>query len=464
MYRQKMIIADDEHFTLKALKTVIEQDCPDVEITATFSNGKEAYDYIENNVVDILILDIKMPIMDGIELLKSIRDRRGNMDVIMITGYRDFDYAYQAIQERCNYFLTKPIDYDVMISNVNEICAKRRENAESIHKNVAGVLKERSFIRRDLSNWFNRTIAYDMLSLYHEEFKELNNPCVKVSFKSEADIPLASWTDILETDDDKFNIFCISSDPRNAKALVFFKDMNIKSVPSDLELAMNDLCHIIKKSYNVGVYMQIGNISQLSDIHGDIINIEDEVADCCLRYLTDFANRDKIIPVIMQQQKNSLKRIFELVISKVKNRFNTDFSAYTDNISEHNGFLGALFTIKKIISADDDYDLYRIINFIHDNCVENLRMDKVADYFGYNYSYFSRIFKRRLGKSFSEYVSYVRIEKVKELLHRGMSAEEVADALGYEVSYLNKKFKSETNITMRKFLKNEGKARNANDI
>lgn len=71
----KVLLVDDEPFILQGLSALINWENEGYEIVYTCSNGKEALDYLIGNKVDLIIADIKMPVMSGIELLKNIREK-----------------------------------------------------------------------------------------------------------------------------------------------------------------------------------------------------------------------------------------------------------------------------------------------------------------------------------------------------------------------------------------------------
>ena len=80
----------------------------------TAANGKEALQLFESFTPDIVFTDIKMPVMDGIELLKAIKDKAPDTEVVMITGHGDMDLAIQALKSDASDFITKPINNDVL--------------------------------------------------------------------------------------------------------------------------------------------------------------------------------------------------------------------------------------------------------------------------------------------------------------------------------------------------------------
>ena len=117
----KALLVDDEPFILQGLQLLIDWDKAGFEVH-TASNGEEAYEYLQSNSVDLIIADIKMPVMTGIELLKKIREDL-NLDTyfIILSGYAEFAYARQALHYHCTDYILKPVEKDQLKSLLKKI-------------------------------------------------------------------------------------------------------------------------------------------------------------------------------------------------------------------------------------------------------------------------------------------------------------------------------------------------------
>ena len=109
MYR--VLIVDDEKIERKGITFLLKQ--MDVECNIIESvNGQAALEYLAENKTDILLTDVKMPHMDGIELIRQIKERNINpgMKIVIISGYNDFEYAKLAVKLGVSDYLLKPVD------------------------------------------------------------------------------------------------------------------------------------------------------------------------------------------------------------------------------------------------------------------------------------------------------------------------------------------------------------------
>ena len=108
MYR--VIIADDEPVIRRGLRETIEWDALGLEIAGEAADGTEALELIREIRPEILITDIRMPEMDGIQLIREVRELEMNVKITILSGYSDYDYLKAAIRLGVDNYLLKPID------------------------------------------------------------------------------------------------------------------------------------------------------------------------------------------------------------------------------------------------------------------------------------------------------------------------------------------------------------------
>ena len=108
MYR--MILADDEIRIREELSTFYDWKAHDIEIVAVCKNGLEAYEAILDEAPDMVLTDIRMPGLSGLEMIEKLRSAKSDVCFIILSGYRDFDYAQQAISLGVKQYLTKPLE------------------------------------------------------------------------------------------------------------------------------------------------------------------------------------------------------------------------------------------------------------------------------------------------------------------------------------------------------------------
>jgi len=123
----KMVIADDEQLIRDSLQICIDWGKYGIEIASCCKNGIEALDVIIDTYPDLILLDIKMPGLTGLELLEKINERDQDVEVILLSGYKDFDYAKKAIRFGVTDYLLKPINEELLVEAVQNAQKKHRE-------------------------------------------------------------------------------------------------------------------------------------------------------------------------------------------------------------------------------------------------------------------------------------------------------------------------------------------------
>lgn len=121
----RILFVDDEPFILQGLSVLIDWEKEGFEIAGTAANGLEAIRFLKNNEVDLILADIRMPAMSGLELLEKLRTE-GISDAyfIILSGYSDFEYARKALQYGCMDYILKPVRKTELIAALDKVKAE----------------------------------------------------------------------------------------------------------------------------------------------------------------------------------------------------------------------------------------------------------------------------------------------------------------------------------------------------
>lgn len=162
LMKYKVLLADDEEEVLHSIHRQIDWDSYGFEIAGTFLNGHDVMEFLETQEADIVITDIQMPFMGGIELAKNIREKYPQIKVIIISGYGDFHYAKEAMSCQVMDYILKPV-------NAKELCdvlekTRRTLERELEEKKNIRILKRKYQENLPLlrENFLNRLIAGGM--------------------------------------------------------------------------------------------------------------------------------------------------------------------------------------------------------------------------------------------------------------------------------------------------------------
>jgi len=140
MYR--VVVAEDEYFLLRGISRKINELCKGFTVIGEAPNGSAALELIEKLLPDIVVTDIRMPIMDGLELIRNVTHFYPNIKIIIISGYSDFEYARQALKLGVMDYLLKPLEDE----NLTDVFNKMEVILSSDNGPASGVLLNRSFV------------------------------------------------------------------------------------------------------------------------------------------------------------------------------------------------------------------------------------------------------------------------------------------------------------------------------
>jgi DNA-binding NarL/FixJ family response regulator len=117
----QLMLVDDQKLLVKSLKRVIESLTEDMEVIATASNGHEALDLLQTVHPDILLLDVRMPGMDGVETARLVSERYPEIQIVMLTTFDDDDYIKEALEYGAVGYILKDIEPVELVSCIRAI-------------------------------------------------------------------------------------------------------------------------------------------------------------------------------------------------------------------------------------------------------------------------------------------------------------------------------------------------------
>ena len=131
MYR--MIIIEDEESMRTGLQKMIPWGECGFTVEAAFEDGEQALAWLAENRCDVLMTDIVMPCMDGLELIGKARVMQPKLETVIISGHSDFTYAQEAVKLKASYYFLKPVDTDEMIAFFKQLYSDMNRKTEEKH-------------------------------------------------------------------------------------------------------------------------------------------------------------------------------------------------------------------------------------------------------------------------------------------------------------------------------------------
>lgn len=170
-----MVIADDEELIRDGLNSIIDWSEFGIEVVGLAEEGREAYELCMKLKPDILCTDIRMPIMDGLELSQKLRDAGSTAKIVIISGIQDFHYAKTALSMHAEAYVLKPVKLHEINEVFGQVVSKinRERDSEAMHLKVhqqlqdsIPALREKLLIQLLSRYYTNESEIYDKISYY----------------------------------------------------------------------------------------------------------------------------------------------------------------------------------------------------------------------------------------------------------------------------------------------------------
>lgn len=186
----RVVIADDNLRMCMGIQKIITDKFPQFTVEGTFEDGESLMEYLDNHIPDLLITDICMPGFDGLEACRKLREKSAAANIILITGYKNFEYAKQAIRYKVHDLLVKPFSsnqlVEAIISAVNDFSSDSNSSAEPDTPQHYIVSETKAFVEKHYSNpSLSRSLIAEHLSVNASYLSDV--------FKSETKIGLSEY-------------------------------------------------------------------------------------------------------------------------------------------------------------------------------------------------------------------------------------------------------------------------------
>jgi two-component system response regulator YesN len=183
-----VLIVDDEDIICEGLSLLVKSH--GYSLLGTASNGKDALAAILEMKPDIVITDIRMPVMDGLELVKTCSGKNIPVNFILLTGYGEFEYAHRAMSFGVKHYILKPADESEILHALDDISCSvmQRENQSMMIENLRRKIRQMApqAMEEFLAEWIqNGRCAESDLSFFQGLYSQNSAPCRLILMKPE---------------------------------------------------------------------------------------------------------------------------------------------------------------------------------------------------------------------------------------------------------------------------------------
>lgn len=394
----KLVIVDDEYLVRLGIRETIDWAANGIEVIGDASNGKQGYEMIKELNPDLVITDIKMPIMNGVDLVKTLHKEGFNGEIVVLSGYKDFEYAKETFENGIFSYVVKPIDNDELLEVVLRAVAKLEQKIKdrTLTSKVQTELPtlQSEFMKKLLSS--NSFVGSDIPS-------ELSNH--DISLPTNGTMALISIEEMFKSKKSELNIYINLLKEALSKEKIAFVDFDFQD--------------------SIVMFLNSNDIEKISLICRDtFIPFEQKTLTALTVGLTLYSSLEYI--------QKTYESCLKLVQSKLLFHLNTVEMELDDQTSyRHRQSISQFYSI-----IAEKYSM-------------QLTVRSVSDEMNVSESYLMHLLKDNLGKTFNEILTGYRIGIAKRLLLSGKyRINEVSDKVGYiDVKYFSQVFKKIVGVT-----------------
>ena len=473
-----LLIVEDEKMIRQGIKSIIQRSGVPVQNIMECNNGQIALEILESQQVDVMFTDIRMPKMNGIELVEAMQKLEHKPLTVAISGYDDFTYAVQLLRMGVREYILKPVEREQIIEILKKLekeLEERNHNYQEIKKIGCQQLKYmilnanitkqeiQTVTKRFEKQLLDKEYVVCCLENTGEEAEEskswlclgeIEDNCVYIVEKENKDFLLKN-----ELQDSYVGISGLYLGAANLrKAYEEAKAARIEAfLNGSHEVEYQD--EILKQ----GGKLNVEKMHQIAQMIGT--NKISEALKMVEQYFGE-VSREKYSGQILEQSINVLideiLHIYRNVLQdetellRFRNIFR--FSHKDELMEELTGWMIGFH--EKLDSEFDDYKnksrIEEALAYIKDNYSQDLNMAVVSNHVSMNYSFFSYAFKQYTGKNFVNYLKELRMNEAKRLLaETDMRVIEISQQIGYEnEKHFMKTFKKECGVSPTEYRKN----------
>lgn len=494
-----ILIADDEKIEREGIKFLLKESGIELQVIEAV-HGKAAFEYLKHNKVDILFTDVKMPFMDGLQLIQEAILLYPDLMCIVFSGYSEFEFARRAIRMGVNNYILKPVDPEEFNKTIKEVLKelKEREQKEEVRQNknkflwehilyklVNGISLESLLEQTDINLENETTTMYHRMILIesdHNFFEEMNE-----IFSKELKVNLNMQFDYLNLNPQQ--------------SILFFKETFL----IDYELMASNIYKYIKENYKASCYLALSstfrNLSEITEVFKQLEELmeekfyqpEDHVFIVGKNNIgpANVESEDELIKIIQKDIRNKnmegLKKNYRNLCNKYQEQ--TDFSqiyikfVFSNLMKEISATLSVTddkklekqieklyksTKIQSVIEISDRYiesfinsykeqgirtDIQAIKSYIYENYQKDISIQLLAEKVCLTPSYVSYIFKKETGCNLNKFIKTYRMNKAKELLRSTqIKIVNICELVGYtNVSYFCQNFKETFGMSPEKY-------------
>ncbi|WP_028611350.1 response regulator transcription factor [Paenibacillus harenae] len=510
----KVLIVDDEPMIREGLTTLIDWEKHGFAVAGTAANGREAVEKHKELRPDLILIDIRMPGMDGLSAIEEVRKTDAACHILILSGYADFNYAKQAISHSVDGYILKPIDEDELEAYVERIGGQltrkneQKENSEQtaallreelLQQLAAGKLDPGREGSGELAALLGTPAKYYQLlliELHSREHSLTMNATLRKKLSDIVEQKQIGWVfsaepfvgvllkDYILQNGSREEMRqwieeCCGERIRFAAAA----SEPVREIPMLLDWSAAVRGLMKRRFMQSGQQINMASLTEEQERGEQEAGLSIEALAQNLYYMLDIGSKDGVDKAMQeasgqivaydsseQSVKSNWAQLLTIVLNKAATS-NPQLSVQEDltmitalYLAHHYDEMLAQLQQRlselaaKIGKSDSQSVMKQMTDFIERHYSENIKLETLAELFNYNSGYLGKMFKNYTGDHFNTYLDQVRIKHAIELLQEGLKVHQVSERVGYaNVDYFHSKFKKYKGVSPSSFKSVPGK-------
>ncbi len=496
MYR--VIIADDEKIIRTGLKNLIDWERLGFEVTELFSDGQEIIEYLDYTMPDVILTDIKMGNVSGLDVARYVFEQGLSSKVVLISGFQEFDLALQAVRYGVTDYLLKPIGVEALEETFEKLkesldtfyAEEQKKSADRVRLEestflleerffsdlILGVVDNSEYIKNCMNILYPRVCAEAspclLADIYIDDFKDFIENIWTYNY-DQLELNLKNFLRIYQK---IYGFHLVYKDAGRVEIIGIRLDKDEKkgSLKEEAEYVLGDLISEMEQTFGFSAHAKIRHIystvyeipySAGKQLHGESsydtesrleeqkklmmsnisvgnIVIAQKLFHNILSELSGYSiiRRNQVVMEILFTMNTVIHDINEKLWKSLTSYMNYSSILSMNGEDEIQVFCDRIFDRIKLANEKKEYyDTNSLINkaktYIQENIYRDISQEETANQLFICSSYLSRLFKKQTGESFIQYVTRVKMEKAVELLKDPKyKTYQVSQMLGYKTT------------------------------
>lgn len=508
----KVIVVDDEPFIRLGLRTIVDWESLGFLVVGDASNGREAVDRHRVLSPDLIVIDIRMPGMDGLQAIREIRKTDGDCQFLILSGYADFDYAKQAIEMNVSGYVLKPIDEEKLEEELLRIRSglDRLSDRGKLPGLRADALREELILKLiaadpadapELKSALKPLISFagkcmQILLVEAEDGSDAgpgHSESAKMRWLEAAKAeglgygfqtgPYVGFLlkDVMIRPAAKYEWLGLLQDACGTKLGFTAAVGRIVYDLADIRQSYEGALGLLKNRFLLAggqIHMEKeADLSQSISVPNKDTPPDLEELALKLFYMLDLGRREGVAEALEETGralaaydssetaiKSGLAQVLSVALNKLAVlRQSVNIQEYAPLLaglylhSHYDAMMGdiasKLAELAGRLGTDGNLPVVKqVMDFVQRHYQENLKLETLAEMFNYHRGYLGKMFKQHTGDSFNTFLDKVRIQQAIRLLGEGLKVHQVSERVGYStVDYFHSKFKKYVGVSPSSF-------------